>query len=117
MTLLPPSIFLHHFEFEELQKLLDNADKFQGTYDHVHTALSLACSTSTLAPATKHEVASSHITLVTPNKKYHLDLITFIYKKLGTNLFTDDLSSNEIFGSQAQPHLLQDELHFLILLH
>ena len=38
-------------------------------------------------------------------------------EELGVYLFADDLGADVILDGDAQPHLLQDELHLLLLLH
>ena len=38
-------------------------------------------------------------------------------EELGVYLFADDLGADVILDRDAQPHLLQDELHLLLLLH
>lgn len=44
-------------------------------------------------------------------------LRAFLLKELGVDLLADDLSADVVFDGYAQPHLLQDELHLLFLLH
>lgn len=41
----------------------------------------------------------------------------FLLKELGVDLLADNLSADVVFNGYAQPHLLQDELHLLFLLH
>lgn len=40
-----------------------------------------------------------------------------LLEELGVDLLADDLSTDVILDSDAQPHLLKDELHLLLLLH
>lgn len=40
-----------------------------------------------------------------------------LLKELRVYLLADDLGANIIFDGDAQPHLLQDKFHLLLLLH
>lgn len=44
-------------------------------------------------------------------------LCALLLEELCVYFFADDLGANVILDSDAKPHLLQDELHFLLLLH
>ena len=47
----------------------------------------------------------------------YLYRLRLIEEEFSADLLADDLSANVVLLCQAEPHLLQDELHLLVALH
>lgn len=44
-------------------------------------------------------------------------LCALLLEELGVDFLADDLGADVVLNGDAQPHLLKDELHLLLLLH
>lgn len=44
-------------------------------------------------------------------------LCALLLEELGVDFLADDLGADVVLHGDAQPHLLKDELHLLLLLH